>query len=247
MVRKNKIYCWILIIGLLLPLLSCNEWDIFSEGKSQVKVYSNLDPYERILIRGIYNVTLKQGEQQKVIFSGTQEQINNTTVQNKQEWLKIETPDYNQRESDFRKPELTVFVDSLKEFWSYYPIHLSTQDTIRSKKLKIYLVGEVSECDITVHSDYFRFVNSSTSTGKYNIKGKAKEFHCRLRGSAHIKALGLKANYVGFQQESTGDGYVYAEERLKLESYSSGDLYYKGSPQKIKKELNSSGKLIPLE
>jgi hypothetical protein len=247
MVKKHDIYSLIFIIILLLPFSSCNEWGLFSEARKKQKVYSNLADYERILIRGIYKVSLKQGEQQKVIFSGTQDQLNNTTITNKQEWLKIETPDYNQRKSGYEKPELTIFVDSLKEFWSYFPIHLTTEDTIRSNKLKIYLVGEVSECDITVHSNYFRFINSSISTGKYIVKGKAEKFYCRLRGSSHIEARELKADYVGFKQESTGDGYVYAKDRLKLESYSSGNLYYKGSPTKIKKELNSSGKLIPLE
>jgi hypothetical protein len=247
MVKKKNIFRWILILVMLLYLSGCSECDIFSEGKKKVKVYSNLDPYERILIRGIYNVTLKQGEQQKVIFSGTQNQLNNTTVSHKQEWLKIETPDYNQRKSDYKKPEVTILVDSLKELWSYYPIQLTTMDTIRSKKLKIYLVGEVSECDITVHSDYFRLVNSSISTGKYKVKGKTEEFHCRLRGSAHLEARKLKADYVGFKQESIGNGYIYVNKRLKLESYSRGDLYYKGSPDKITKDLYSSGRLIPIE
>jgi hypothetical protein len=246
MVRNKNILHWILITALLLPLLSCNEWDIFSESKNRTNVYDSLQPYERIELRGIYKVTLKQGEQPKIILSGTSEQLNNTTISRKQEWLKIETPDYNQRKSDYKKPQLTIFVDSLKEFWSYYPVHLTTEDTIKSKKLTMYLIGEISECNISVHSDYFRFVNSSTSSGKYILKGRAEKFHCRLRGSSHMEARGLKASYVGFDHESLGDGYIYVENRLELKSYSSGNLYYKGSPYKITKELNSSGKLIPL-
>jgi hypothetical protein len=247
MVNRNNILHWITILIILLPLISCSEWNPFSDNKEEVKVFNNVKSYQRIELRGIYTVKLKQSEEPKIIFSGTKSQLNKTTIKTDEEWLKIKSPGDKQWRSQYKKPELTILVDSLRELWSYCPINLISEDTLKSNRLKIYLIGELSECNLIVHSDYFRFVNSSTSTGKYKVKGKAEEFYCRLRGSSHIEARGLKADHVGFNHESIGDGYIYAEEGLHLTSKSSGNLYYKGSPEKIKTEFNSSGKLIPLD
>lgn len=247
MVKLYKIKSLGIIAVLAIIFASCSDWGFIGNDDTTVKAYENLGPYQHIEIRGIYTVELKQSKQNKAIVSGTKNQIENINVISDENQLKIETEGNELWQSDYKRPELTIFVDSLRELWSYQPINLISNDTIRSKKLKIYLIGELSESDFIVRADYFRFVNSSSSTGKYTIRGKAEEFYCRLRGSSHIEARDLEAEYIGFKHESIGDGYIYAKNRLNLFSNNSGNLYYTGNPESIETELNASGKLIPLE
>ncbi len=247
MVKLYKIKQISLFIALLLIFARCSEWN-FMEGEDKtVKVFEDIGPYQHIEIRGIFTVELRQSKQHKVIFTGTNKQLENLSIKNEEKLLKIKTSKNALRQSDYKRPELTIFVDSLKEFWSYQPINLISQDTIRSEKLKIYLIGELSESDFIIRADYFRFINSSSSTGKYTIRGKAERFFCRLRGSSHLEARQLKSERVDFKHESLGDGYVFANNRLNLFSNNSGNLYYTGKPENIETELNASGELIPLE
>ena len=139
MVKSYKIKHLGIIAALLLIFASCSEWDFIGSGDT-TKAYENLGHYQNIEIRGIYTVKLKQSKQNKVIVSGTRNQLENINIISDENQLKIETEGNELWQSDYKRPELTIFIDSLREIWSYQPINLISKDTIRSNKLKIYLI-----------------------------------------------------------------------------------------------------------
>ena len=199
MVKLYKIKAISLIASLSIILSGCSEWSHNDKDNTVIKTYENLEPYEHIDLRGIFKVKLKQNEDPGVILSGKRNQLENIKENSDTNHLKIQTEENDLLKFDYKKPELTILVDSLRELWSYQPISLISQDTIRSKRLKMYVIGELSESNLIIRTNYFRFVNSSTSTGKYTIRGKTEKFYCRLRGSSHLEARELKAEHVRFQ------------------------------------------------
>lgn len=242
-----KYILYISALALVYITTSCNEWNLFSDSTQVQKTFETAESFHEIHIDGIFNVELEQNQNPGVIIKGTRDQIQATQAFIEEGILYVKANSIQQWRSDYGKASLTITVDSLSKLWSYKPIHLYSRDTIQSNKLWIYLIGELSESDLTVKANYFRFVNAETSTGKYHLTGKVEQFSCRLRGTGHLEARALKARRVHFTQESLGDAYVYAEQNLEAIFNSTGNIYYSGSPSDIYKEANSSGKLIPLE
>ena len=73
---------------------------------------------------------------------------------------------------------------------------------------------------------------SITGSGDIELSGSANDFNCKVTGSGDIQAFDFKCERVDAVVIGSGDIHVYATEELRAKVPGSGDIVYKGNPQK---------------
>ncbi|HBI40742.1 MAG TPA: DUF2807 domain-containing protein [Tenacibaculum sp.] len=82
---------------------------------------------------------------------------------------------------------------------------------------------------------------SISGSGNINLKGKAKSFDAAIAGSGNVSAYKLKAHNVKARIAGSGDIKVTVSDKIKATVVGSGNIYYKGHPDKIDTTSLGSG------
>lgn len=244
--NKTKNMKYILYIFILFNITGCSEWDIFSD-KEVVKTYDKLEDFDQIHVDGIFKIELIQSGNSKVVFKGTQKQYESLNISVKDKKLNIRSKKTSFLKSNYSKAKLEIHKDSINQFWTYGPVNLYSRDTIKTEILRLYHINEVANIDLKLKTNYFSVNGQENSAGKYNFQGKTKRLNIRLRGSSSVNAENLKAKEVKVEQISIGNIRVNSQEKLKVISFNSGDVYYTGNPQEIDIELHSTGQVFEVQ
>lgn len=85
----------------------------------------------------------------------------------------------------------------------------------------------------------------NTGNGRVTLRGKAQNADFRMIGTGEIRALDLICNECKCSIFGTGAIYCNVLKSLKVQGVGSTSIYYKGSPQQVKKR--GGGKLIHVE
>jgi len=236
----------LLFIFISCCLTGCTEWNGFSSEKIE-QTYDKLENFEQIHVDGLYKVELIQSENPKVVFRGTEKQHKSLSISVKEKKLNIGSKKTNPLSSSYSKAKLEIHQDSINQLWVYEPVDLYSKDTIKADKFSLIYYCELADTDITIDTRIFRVISMNGTAGKFNFKGQSQTFFIRLRGASSVNAKNLQARQVSIQQISIGDIFVNSQEKLKVISFNSGDVYYTGDPQEIEIELNSTGKVFNLQ
>jgi len=90
----------------------------------------------------------------------------------------------------------------------------------------------LEKCDISVDG-----------SGDIELKGSAEKMVIGLRGSGYVNAYGLATVDVTIGVEGSGDIEVYPIESLNVSVLGSGDVYFKGNPNKVNITEDGSGEV----
>lgn len=82
-----------------------------------------------------------------------------------------------------------------------------------------------------------------SGSGDVNISGKADKVEIGISGSADVNASNLEANDVSVGISGSGDSNVWAKRSLKGSVSGSGDILYKGEPEKLDVSTSGSGSI----
>ena len=105
-------------------------------------------------------------------------------------------------------------------------IKISGSGDFEGDKLKL------ENCDISVDG-----------SGDIELKGSAEKLVIGLRGSGYVNAFGLATVDVIVGVEGSGDIEVYPIESLNVSVLGSGDVYFKGNPNKVNITEDGSGEV----
>jgi len=86
-------------------------------------------------------------------------------------------------------------------------------------------------------------INTETNgSGDIFLRGETKSFEGEIHGSGNIKALDLKSGDATIKIYGSGDGDVFADEKLDVHVAGSGDVTYKGNAQ-VSSSIAGSGRV----
>ena len=237
---------YLIFIVILFSFTGCSEWDVFSDEEIE-KTYDKLADFNQIHVDGIFEIELIQSENTKIVFRGTKKQYESFKISVKDKKLNIRLKKTSLLKSNYSKAKLEIHKNSFNQFWIYGPVNLYSRDTIKTDMFKVYHINEVADIDLKLETRVFGVNGQENSAGKYNFQGNTKTFNIRLRGTSSINAENLKASKVKVEQISIGDIWVNSQEKLKVSSFNSGDVYYTGNPQEIEIDLNSTGQVFNMQ
>lgn len=88
-------------------------------------------------------------------------------------------------------------------------------------------------------------VNAAISgSGNISLEGNTNRFKVGISGSGDINAFGLKTQDAEISVSGSGDTKLTVNESLTASVAGSGDIHYKGKPNKIKASSGGSGDVI---
>ena len=86
-------------------------------------------------------------------------------------------------------------------------------------------------------------VNSEIKgSGNINLSGSAKKFNVDISGSGDMNAQEMPSGVCKVNVRGSGNGRIFAINKLAVDIAGSGNVYYKGTPD-ISTNINGSGKL----
>ena len=115
---------------------------------------------------------------------------------------------------------------------------LWNEDTIKSNNLDVSLAGSG---DIVLDIDANAVKGSLAGSGDMTLKGNTNDLTVKLAGSGDIHAFGLQANHTKASLAGSGDIGVVSNKSLYARVSGSGDIEYKGNPDKKDTKVSGSG------
>lgn len=112
---------------------------------------------------------------------------------------------------------------------------------LRSDKLTLDLKGSGAiELELAVD----RLETTLTGSGRAAYKGTAGEQRFTVNGSGSLHAAGLATGTSVIVIRGSGKAEVSAAERLEVKIYGSGEVTYRGRPDKVEQKIYGSGRVI---
>lgn len=133
------------------------------------------------------------------------------------------------------------------------PGKITNKDTLTINQLLIVVNGKgiYTTSDLILKGDNLSInVYGGINKSGHRLSGELKSAQYTMEGGTDIDALKLKTQTVSIIQKSYGNIFLNATEKLKGKIYSTGNIYYSGSPEVevdivISAVMDASGEVAP--
>jgi hypothetical protein len=117
---------------------------------------------------------------------------------------------------------------------------LWNEDKITATDFDVSLAGSG---DVILNVDASSIKGSLAGSGDITLKGNTNYLSVKLAGSGDIHAFGLQANHAEASVAGSGDIEIVSNKSLKARVSGSGDIVYKGKPEKEDTKVSGSGSI----
>ena len=225
----------------LFLLFSCSsEKDNGIKGKGNViSIVKPVKPFNRLKIKGVFNVYLNQDKTEKVRIEAEQNILDLINVYNDGKTLIIK---YDSKLSINKSEnvDLYITIDDLKELDLEIIGNVKTNNSLDLSKFLLNN-NSVGNIDFALLSKKFTIINNSM--GNINLFGLVEKFTLDNNSVGNINAYPLTAEKVKIENNSIGNIKVNATYSIDIENNSLGNITYKGNPTKKSIENNGLGKV----
>jgi len=228
----------------LIVLLSAScsaQWGKKVKGNGNVTTEErSVGDYDQIGISGFFDVDLVAGREGKISLKGESNLLEHivTEVKNGQLKIKVEKG-YNLRPSNWKDGiHITVPIESIDAVALSGSGDIVGKTKIKSNNFSTSMSGSG---DITLEVEANNISSSMSGSGDINLSGKATSFEATISGSGDIAAYDLEADNVDATVSGSANIEVTANKMLKARVSGSGDIDYKGNPDKVDTKASGSG------
>ncbi len=241
---NNYFLSIIILITTLFYSCQKTENDCFKRAGELDSFETNLDDFYRIEINNKLNIYVKKDTINKVKVVGNKNLITSVNINIVDSILILgEDNKCNFTRSYSNEINIIVHTTDLKEIFSFGPVNIYSIDTLDFNRLLVRIYGRVAKTELDVNCDHF-FMEQWQSTGETFIGGKTTFFHILNHGNTYIHAFDLDARYVQIEHRSTGDIELSASDKITVDFFDIGNVFYKGEPEIEATNTNSPGKVI---
>jgi len=193
--------------------------------------------------KGVFNIVIKQGKQQKITIE---------TDENILPYLIVMVKDgkisFSQDKDVNIKPTKSVIyltLGNLSELDNLGTGNITIDDFIPKATLNIINEG-TGNIEGNILSDNKILIDNS-GTANVNISGKSRILIIDNSGTGNINALEFRADEVSVNNSGTGNVKVFAQENISIKNKGTGSVKYKGSPNVKSLSVKGSGRVKHIE
>jgi hypothetical protein len=221
-------------IGSLLALfsLSCDYIEgLTSEGVPiEKKVY--FEGIKGIEVWASVKILLVKSDEDSITLSGPDFNVEKIKFKQEGEKLVIDA----KHSGFFRKEQLVEIrmpVKSLNKIYLEVPVITDCEEQIQVNDLTLIVAGSAaySESDLNIKANRLTIAVYGANVGLHKIKGEVNQFNVTAEGISEIDGLDLKCQKLHVNQRSENDLLLNASVSMKVNMYSSGNVYYTGQPE----------------
>lgn len=230
----------LLCIGIIS--LSCSaQWGKTVKGNgNNVTIERNTGDYDGVSVSGWFDVDLVDGSEGTVILEGEENLLEYIITEVKNGKLVIKTEKgVNLKTSNWKSGiRITVPVESINSVSMSGSGDIVGKTKIKSGDFSTAMSGSG---DITLDIETNSLTASMSGSGDITLSGTTTDFEATISGSGDINAFDLEADYVNATVSGSADIQVTANKSIKARVSGSGDISYRGNPEKIDTKTSGSG------
>jgi len=226
----------------VLFTVSCSaQWGKKVNGNGNVvTIERSTGDYDAVAISGWFDVDLVDGNEGDVSLKGEENLLEHiiTEVKDGKLVIKVEKG-INLKPSTWKEGiHITVPVESINAVSLSGSGDIVGKKTIKTTNFNTSMSGSG---DITLDLEASSISASMSGSGDINLSGSTTDFNVTISGSGDIKAYELEADNVDATVSGSADIKVTANQRIKARVSGSGDIHYKGNPEKVDTKTSGSG------
>lgn len=234
----------------LITFTSCSFINPFHDEGENIETIIELDVFTQIEIKNVFNIEIVKDSENYIIYKGGEQIFNEMKYVSQAGRLSL---DYNFTNwtNNLEIPTLEIHLSLLESLDLKGSCNIKSIGQLHGDKLSIYVYDSADVYEINFNISYNNLnYHSRGSGGKFAIRGTCPTASYTLNGSANLNATKLVSKNVTVIHNSLGDAHIYAEDKIAVTFYKSGDLYYSGNPNEIDikydqiNNQDASGKVI---
>jgi len=243
--KKNAPYKLLLLLWVLVIHTSCEKGAFFNAGETVIREVLLEHNISTIEVNSMFEVTLVQDTINKAVVTCGENLQPDINIFIKDDILHLNNTLKYSWSRSYEKIKLELHLISIPQINVREPANITTRDTFKTNEFFLIDWGLFTELDVTLDVNNCAIDLSSDDFGHYTVRGKAVSATFNGKGSSFIYANELQVQNCTVKQISIGDIYINVSNELRVSLLSSGNVYYRGNPNKIViDKLSSSGKLI---
>lgn len=234
-----------IILGLAVCSITSLQAQWWGNGKkvegdgNEVTKNRKISDYDEIKVKGGLDVALVSGNEGDIEIQGESNLIEYIVTEIDGDILKIYVKKgYWLKPSRGKKLIITVPFKDITHVTLSGSGDINSSDVIKASDFKTAISGSG---DINLVVEANNVWGQVSGSGDLFLKGSAESFNGAVSGSGDLQAYNLKSKDVTATVSGSGDIEVMAISSLKARVSGSGDIFYKGDPQKEDKKISGSG------
>ena len=229
------------LIVLLIALNSCTaQWGKRIKGNGNITtIKKSVGDYESLDMAGFFDVKLIEGKEGNITITGEENLLEYIVTEVKDGKLILKTEKgVNLQPSHRNGIKITIPVEQINSVYLSGSGDITSEKTLTADSFKATISGSG---DISLDLAVKELKTSISGSGDIELTGNTDIFDLSISGSGDIDAFKLAANHVDVSVSGSGDIKVTANKSIKARVSGSGDINYRGNPEKVDTKSSGSG------
>ena len=227
---------------MLISFSASAQWGKKIRGNGKmVTEERNVGSYDEISVSGWFDVELISGEEGRLTLRGEENLLEYIETEVKNGKLQIKNrKGYNLQSSSWKSGGIlvTVPVEDVSAVSMSGSGDVKGKTKLASDYFELVMSGS-GDMELEIESDEMDVTLSGS--GDMDLAGSCGKLQVRVSGSGDVNAYELSAREVDAVVSGSADIKVTASEAIKARVSGSGDIHYRGNPEKIDSKTSGSG------
>ncbi|GIV38510.1 MAG: hypothetical protein KatS3mg033_0310 [Thermonema sp.] len=219
------------ILMLVLMLWSAGAW-------AQEIATRTLTTFSQVEVDGDFTVILRAGNKEEARIESRGIPLDDIKIYVKGNRLYIKRKTSLKRLSDDSKTSITVTFTKLTDV-----VNSGSSDVLIESKLegKSYFIENKGSGKVEASFLCEKLSIKQVGSGEIVLHGGTDKLEIELRGSGNVEAYDLQAASADISILGSGDAKVTVTDNIDAKITGSGDIYYKGRPERVQVQSLGSG------
>ncbi|MEA1784940.1 head GIN domain-containing protein [Arenibacter sp. GZD96] len=228
---------------LLVITMANGQWGKKIKGNGNVvSIERNTLDYDEVSVAGWFNVELVEGKEGKITLKGEENLLEyiETEVKNGKLTIKVEKGATLQPSGWKNTVFVTVPVERIDA------VSLSgSGDIVANKMLKAntFRTNVSGSGNVSLRVEAQTLSTTVSGSGDVQLSGRTEELSVSVSGSGDLKAFDLDADHVNVSISGSADVRITSNKSLKAHVSGSGNITYRGNPERLESKSSGSGKI----
>ena len=231
----------VIVCAISISFTAQAQWGKTIKGNgNKVTIERTTQDYDEVSVSGWFDVALVDGKEGRLTIAGEENLLEYIMTEVKDGKLVIKTKKgVNLKTSGWNSGiHITVPVEAIRSVSMAGSGDIVGKTKLTSDTFSTNMSGSG---DISLAIESQSLSASMSGSGDIVLSGRTIDFDATISGSGDIEAYNLEADNVSATVSGSADIQVTAKKSLKARVSGSGDISYRGNPEKVDTKTSGSG------
>lgn len=227
--------------SLLFVSITYGQWKSVKGNGKMTTVTRTTNSYDVIKCAGSMDFILVSGKEGNITIEGEENLLEYIITEVKDNVLKVKVKKGRHLKSSKNKTiKVTIPFEDINKVTLTGSGDLWNKDVIEANNLNVALAGSG---DLTLNVKSTSIEGALAGSGDITLKGSTNNLKAKVAGSGDFHGFDLQTNNTVVSVAGSGDAKVISNESIKARVAGTGDIVYKGNPEKKDTKVAGSGSI----